>query len=87
MALAINKKQEDDTVPTFEVTERLYKTADGEVVTDGHPDAAFLYATPGDEIPVEEAREHGLARAPTKQAEKPADKQRPPARNKAKRAE
>lgn len=31
--------------------ERLYRTVDGKVVPEGHPDAAFLLAAEGDEIP------------------------------------
>lgn len=39
---------------------KLWKTADGAIVPDGDPRAAFLFATPGDEIPEAEAEELGL---------------------------
>jgi hypothetical protein len=32
-------------------TERLYRTADGRVVLEGDPDAAFLLAAPGHPVP------------------------------------
>lgn len=41
--------------------QRLYLTANRDrLVGDGHPDAAFLYATPGDEIPASAADRFGL---------------------------
>lgn len=82
MALEITSLTDQEDGQMHTVTDRLYKTADGKVVEDGHPDAAFLYATPGDEIPLEQARADGLI----KQAPQPADKQARPARNKAKGA-
>lgn len=44
----------------FTLTERLYKTADGEIVKEGHPDAAFVYRGPGRKIPMDQAIELGL---------------------------
>ncbi|MBP2325331.1 hypothetical protein JOF56_005716 [Kibdelosporangium banguiense] len=43
-----------------EITARLYRTTDDRLVQEGHPDAAFLYATPGMRIPVSEAQRYGL---------------------------
>lgn len=41
--------------------ERLYLTADkGQVVGEGHPAAAFLYAAQGDEIPASAAERFGI---------------------------
>lgn len=58
---------------TYTVTERLYLTADDKVVKEGDPKAAFLYATPGKEIPIAEAVKYGLTRS-VKQSEPPANK-------------
>ena len=68
----------------FKVEDRLYRDADGRIVRAGDPTAAFLYATPGDEISIEEAEAAGLISKPKpKQAPKAANKQRKsPARNK-----
>lgn len=64
----------------FKVTERLYIDAGGAIVPAGDPSAAFLFATPGSEIPMAQAVELGLVKAPAapakKQAPKPADKSR-----------
>lgn len=49
--------------------ERLYRTADGKVVAESHPEAAFLLAAEGDEIP------EGYDIPKSKQAAAPADKQ------------
>ncbi|MBZ0164572.1 MAG: hypothetical protein K8H74_17900 [Notoacmeibacter sp.] len=51
--------------------ERLWLTADRKrLVPDGHSDAAFLYAAPGDEIPASAAEMFGLVdgNAPSKHA-------------------
>lgn len=50
--------------------ERLYFTADGELVTEGDPRAAFLAAAPGDDVP------------DAKRAAKPHNKQAPTPQNK-----
>jgi hypothetical protein len=47
---------------------RLWKTLAGELVREGHPDAAFLYATVGDLIPAEEAAMFGMTESPAKLA-------------------
>lgn len=36
--------------------QRLWRTADGELVPDGHPDAAFLAYGPGDQVPDADAK-------------------------------
>jgi hypothetical protein len=59
----------------FTLTERLYKTADDEIVREGHPDAAFVYRGPGRKIPMEQAIELGLIskkEASSKAKEEPA---------------
>lgn len=43
-----------------EITERLYRTEDGRVVPEGDPDARWLYAVPGQRVPLEEAVELGI---------------------------
>jgi hypothetical protein len=57
----------------FKVKRHLWRTADGRLVETGHPDAAVLAFTAGQEIPDETAHREGLL--PPKQAAKPADKQ------------
>ena len=45
------KRLEKPTRPTVVVNARLYRTADNRrLVGEGHPDAAFLFATPGLEV-------------------------------------
>lgn len=82
MALEISREKQPPegrlTVSMYQVKDRLYETADGDIVEEGHADAAFLFATPGDEIPLEVAEERGLVKRARKrrdkQAPKPADK-------------
>lgn len=45
-----------------EITERLYLTEDDRVVPDGHPDARWLWATPGQRIRLSEAKRRGLVK-------------------------
>jgi len=60
--------------------ERLWLNADQDkLVPQGHKDAAFLFAIPGDVIPAEKAKAFGLGK---KKAEAAGDKKRAPARNK-----
>ena len=55
---------------------RLWLTSDREqVVEDGDPRAAFLYATPGDEMTDEDVKRYGLAPKPSKRARTPLDKE------------
>lgn len=56
--------------------ERIFRTVDGDLVPDGHLDAAFLVYGVGDEMTPEHAE------AWTKARPKPADKSRKPAANK-----
>lgn len=87
MGLEIGKKEEEPVGETYKLTEKLYKTEDGEVVRAGTGRAASVYKPAGARIPIEEAREIGLIEAPKpkaepKKAEKSADKKRTPAKNK-----
>ncbi len=43
-------------------TERLWRTADGRLVPDGHPDGEHLAYTPGDEIAAADEKHVGKAR-------------------------
>lgn len=45
---------------SMKAEKRMYLTSDGTVVDEGHPDAAFLLAAEGQEIPNEEAERYGL---------------------------
>lgn len=52
------------------VTERLALTEDGQrLVPEEHLDARWLYAIPGQEIPLDEAIQYGLGKAILKAAE------------------
>lgn len=54
MALEITYIKQQAPEPKVVASERLYKTADGKrLVPEGHPDAAFLFCTPGREVPKE----------------------------------
>lgn len=60
----------------FTVTERLCKTEDGErIVPENHPEARWLYAIPGQQVPMDEAERFGLvdADAPVVPDAPPAD--------------
>lgn len=64
--------------------ERLYLNEDrSEVVPEGHADARWLLAFKGDTVDDEVVKRYGLG---AKQRPKPADKQRKPAANKAKKS-
>lgn len=56
--------------------DRIYRTADGELVDEGDSGAAFLAYAPGDEVAEKDAAE-------LKKRSAPANKQRKPAANKA----
>lgn len=73
--------------------QRLYQTADRtKLVHEGDPKAAFLYATPGDEIPDNAAERYGLKEGKLpgkaasagggKQKDAPPNKERKPGQNK-----
>lgn len=72
MALVINKEKAKMSKHT--VDKRLYKTADGKVVEEGHKDAAYLFATPGQELTEEQAEQAGLLKKsqPTKNKQRKA---------------
>ena len=76
---------EPDPTPTKRVKldRRLYLDADGAVVEEGDPKAAFLLGGKGAEIPYTRAVELGIVKPPAaKKAEPAANKQRKPAANK-----
>jgi hypothetical protein len=63
MALTIQKHDDPGEARTglVEVKQRLWLNADRtQVVADGDPDAAFLYALPGWSVPRDEAIRYGL---------------------------
>lgn len=63
---------------SWRVDRKLWLTSDKErVVEDGHPEAAFLFASEGDEITDEDAKRYGV-----KQAAAPANKARGASANK-----
>ncbi|MDR7534656.1 MAG: hypothetical protein QN162_15150 [Armatimonadota bacterium] len=61
---------------------RLYLTADGRVVPEGDPDAAYLLVPEGGVLSLEDAERYGLLEQDEKLREPPADKRRRAARNK-----
>lgn len=65
-------------------SQRLCRTADGRIVPDGHPDAAFLVAGAGAEVPAEF---EAAVSAFVKEAAQPANKAvEAPAADKARKA-
>lgn len=70
MAYEIHKRNEGEFIVA---EERLFSTEDGRLVPETDPDALFLVAVPGREIPVDEARKYGMVRG-TKEAEPAEDK-------------
>jgi hypothetical protein len=50
--------------PTWIADQKIWQTDDGRLVRDGDVDAAFLFATPGDPIPLSAAQRFGLAPVP-----------------------
>ena len=55
MGLSISYINQEAPSPKVRVDQRLYRTADNaRLVPEGHPDAAFLYCTPGHEVSREE---------------------------------
>lgn len=60
--MAIEIVRHQPPVPRVRMDERLWYTADKErVVPEGDPEAAFLFCTPGKEVPLAEAQRLGLA--------------------------
>lgn len=71
--MAFNITRRDETASFVTINERLWLNPDrSRVVADGDPDARFLLATPGDEMPAADAETYGLLRS-KKQAETPAN--------------
>lgn len=74
----------------MKATERLYRTADGTLVAEGHPDAAFLAYTEGDDIdaadqdkvPGAKSRKPAANKMAPKPEDKADDKPAPKARGK-----
>lgn len=73
----LDSRKESD-VGMYEVKERLALTEDERLVPEEDPEARWLYAIPGQEIPLAEAERYGLvkkrAKAKDKQAKKAEDK-------------
>lgn len=57
--------------------QRLYRTADGQLVREGHVDAAFLAYLPGDEVGAKDEAQLKPRQPVKKAAAKPADKSMP----------
>ena len=62
MALEIIRPPKGADMEMYEVTERLVLTADGRVVPEGDPDGRWLYAIPGQQVPLAEAERYGLVK-------------------------
>ena len=84
MALKIEYINQEAPSPKVAVDQRLYRTADGtRLVPEGHPDAAFLFCTPGHEVSREEFERFELdpileaASAPEAAAEEESDQGEP----------
>lgn len=61
MGLEINHEpKEKNAMAMFTVQERLCLTEDDRIVLEGDLDARWLYAIPGQEIPLAEAERYGL---------------------------
>lgn len=66
MGLQVQKPEGQDFVI---IEEKLWLTADGSVVPDGHRDAVQLLATPGKRMSLADAVRYGLADDPNPKAE------------------
>lgn len=97
MALDFQREHEDQREEArgrfYIVSERLYKTKDGEIVKQGDPDANSLWKAEGAKVLMEEAIELGLVteeekvekkQAAAKKGKTAANKQKDAAKNKAK---
>lgn len=76
MGLTINDRKAADMASKITVDRRLWLTADGKLVEDGDPKAAFLWAGEGREVRADEAERLGYRPSRTKAqppAEEPAD--------------
>jgi hypothetical protein len=64
----------------YTVTERLAKTEDDRIVPESDPEARWLFAIPGTQIPLEEAKRYGLVKdepAAEPEAEEPIEIKQP----------
>jgi hypothetical protein len=67
-------RDQEGTAPMWTADRKLWLTEDGgRVVEDGDPDAASLYATPGYQVPLAEAKRLGVDTS----AEYPANQEKP----------
>lgn len=82
--MSFDIKQVNETSQAIEAGEKLWLTADRDrVVKDGDPEAAFLLATPGKRIPLDEAERLGLTgKSKAKAKPKPETKEAAPAEDK-----
>lgn len=63
---------------TFVIDKRLYLTEDEQrLVEEGHPEARWLWCTPGMHVPREQAQRYGLLAEPEPEAETPKARPRP----------
>jgi hypothetical protein len=69
MTFAVVQLHEGAETEMWPSDRHLYKTIDGRIVEDGHPDARFLFATPGYLIPKAQAVELGLVAPPVKETD------------------
>lgn len=70
MALNYVKPHTDVGSGVVTVDKRLYLTEDKErLVEDGHPDARWLWCTPGTQVPREQAERYGLLEEPEPEPE------------------
>lgn len=60
MALKMTYIREQSPRPRVRIDQRLYRTRDGRLVTQGNPDAAFLFCSAGKEVDVAEFERYRL---------------------------
>ncbi|WP_327047284.1 hypothetical protein OG320_05165 [Microbispora sp. NBC_01189] len=65
--------------------QRVWRTADGDLVDDGHPDAAVLAYAAGDELTAADAERYGLRDKQADEPETSEDKPEAPAAKRARR--
>lgn len=64
MALNYVKPHTDVGSGVIVADKRLYLTEDDRLVEEGHPDARWLWCTPGMQVPREQAERYGLTGGP-----------------------
>lgn len=62
-ARELGLKRSDDPATTYELTERVFLDAAGQVVPEGHEAAVSMLGAPGHTIPLEQAQALGLVEA------------------------